>query len=94
MELEGCHFLTEDDYLVGMIGLYLRREIRDITKTVIEEGGLLQSGIIFPSSKRGSLQMSIPQVVLTRTMDIVSETNCSVATLSAKNKAQLKLLLQ
>ena len=75
-----------------MIGLYLhksnipitvenvRKEIISITKTVIEDGGLPNSGLIFPSSKRGSFQMSIPKVVLTRTMNMVSDTNCSLAT--------------
>ena len=87
--LQGSHYLTEDESVVGMLALYLhksnipitagkiRKEIISITKTVIKEGGLPKSGLIFPSSKTGSLQLSIPKVVLSRTMKMVSETNCS-----------------
>ena len=92
LEQNGCHFLTENESLVGMIGLYLhksnvpitvenvRKNIRSITKTVIENFGLPKSGLIFPSSKGpGLLHVSIPNIVLTRTMEMVSETNNTTA---------------
>ena len=84
---KGCHFLTEDESLVGMLALYLHKsnipitvgkiakEIKSITKTVIEEGGLPKSDLIFPSSQTGLLKLSMQDVVLTRTMKMVSKTN-------------------
>ena len=87
LEEEGCHFLSEDESPVGMLGLYLhksnipitveevRKQIISICKTVIDEGGLPKSDLIFPSSKTGSLHLNMPNVVFTCTMEMVSESN-------------------